>query len=106
MRHHLSVENTERTKNNLPQNIYQTNDFALHIFSTTNDLPLKRSPKFCGQFLVISQIGNDVTSKYLITDSITTFYVSRSKLFDEISQETSISAFRDYDRTDYSLYSS
>ena len=71
----------ERTKNNLPQNIYQPNDYVLHLFSTSNDLPFKLSPKFSGPFIVISQHGNDVTCKNLITDSIKMFHVSRLKLF-------------------------
>ena len=61
--------------------MYQSNDYVLHLYSTNNDLPSKLSPKYSGPFVVLSQSGNDVTSKNLITDSIKIFHVSRLKLF-------------------------
>ena len=100
---HQQILTTERTKNNLPQNIYQTNDYVLHLYSTSNDLPFKLFPKFSGPFLVLSQSGNDVTCKNIITGSINTFHVSRLKLFNGNSQQAYSSALRDNNQ--YSIHS-
>ena len=85
----------ERTKNNFPQNMYQANDYVLHLYSTNNDLPSKLSPKYSGPFVVLSQSGNDVTCKNLITDSVKIFHVSRLKLFVGNSTQAYSSALRD-----------
>ena len=92
---HQQKLTNERTKNNLPQNMYQSNDYVLHLYSTTNDLPSKLSPKYSGPFVVLSQSGNDVTCKNLITDSINIFHVSRLKLFVGSSTQAYSSALRD-----------
>ena len=75
--------------------MYQSNDYVLHLYSTTNDLPSKLSPKYSGPFVVLSQSGNDVTCKNLITDSINIFHVSRLKLFVGSSTQAYSSALRD-----------
>ena len=75
--------------------MYQSNDYVLHIFSTSNNLPYKLSPKFSGPFLLLSQTGNDVTCKNLITESINIFHVSRLKLFVGTSKEAYSCALRD-----------
>ena len=92
---HQQKLTTERTKNNLPQNTYQPNDYVLHLYSTSNDLPSKLSPKYSGPFLVLSQTGNDVTCKNLITDVVKIFHVSRLKLFIGNSKQAYSSALRD-----------
>ena len=71
---------------------------VLHLFSTSNDLPYKLSPKFSGPFLVLSQNGNDVTCKNLITESIKIFHVSRLKLFVGTATQAYSSALRDNDQ--------
>ena len=85
----------ERTKNNLPENMYQSNYYVLHLFSTNNDIPSKLSPKYSGPFIVLTQSGNDLTCKNLITDSIKIFHVSRLKLFVGTSTQAYSSALRD-----------
>jgi hypothetical protein len=100
---HQQLLTNERTKNNLPQNIYQNDDYVLHLFSTSNDLPYKLYPKYSGPFRVVSQLGNDVTCKNIITDSIKIFHVSRLKLFNGTSQQAYTSALRDNNQ--YSIHS-
>jgi hypothetical protein len=67
---HQQLLTTERTKNNLPQNIYQRKDYVLQLFSTSNDLLYKLHPKYSVPFQVLSQLGNDVTCKNVTTESI------------------------------------
>ena len=75
--------------------MYQSNDYVLHLFSTNNDIPSKLSPKYSGPFTVLTQSGNDVTCKNLITDSVKIFHVSKLKLFVGNSTQAYSSALRD-----------
>ena len=71
------------------------NDYVLHLYSTSNDLPSELTLGFSGPLIVLSHIGNDVTCTNLMTDFARNFYVSRLKLFVGNSTQAYSSALRD-----------
>jgi hypothetical protein len=88
----------DRTKSEIPQNMYQRGDYVLFKHPTDRPLPSKLSTAYAGPFEVVGQTKNDVECRHLITHAIKTFYVENLKLFYGTDEEAYKLAMLDSDQ--------